>query len=86
VFTEGVSVFRPDHYCNPEPLFIPAGSHRPRGSLDVIPCQSSHVAGLKFFYKNGMFYYYYYYYYFIIAECYLVIKGNDMHLSKMVWN
>jgi hypothetical protein len=26
---------------------IPTRSHRPRKSLDVIPCQSSHVAGLN---------------------------------------
>jgi hypothetical protein len=26
-------------------------SHRPWRSLDVIPCQSSHIAGLKFLYK-----------------------------------
>ena len=32
-------------------ICIPTRSHRPRRSLDVLPCQSSHVAGLKFLYR-----------------------------------
>jgi hypothetical protein len=40
---------------NQEHVCIPARSHRPRRSLDVIPWQSSHaaVAGLKFLYNYG---------------------------------
>ena len=30
---------------------IPARSYSSRRSLDVIPCQSRHVAGLKFLYR-----------------------------------
>jgi len=35
--------------------YVPARSHRPRRSLDVFSCQSSHVAaaGLKFLYNYG---------------------------------
>lgn len=38
-------------YCNPWRVWIPAGSHKPRRSLDMIPFQNSQTAGLKFFYK-----------------------------------
>jgi hypothetical protein len=45
VYTKGVSVFQPEglKVCG----VSGAGSHRPK-SLHVIPCPSSHNAGLKF--------------------------------------
>ena len=38
-------------YFNPGSVCILARSYRPRRSLDRIPCQSSHFAGLKFLYS-----------------------------------
>jgi hypothetical protein len=39
-------------YCDPGYVFILARSYRPRRSLDMISCQSSDVAGLKFVYTR----------------------------------
>jgi hypothetical protein len=49
VCINGVSVFQPERFKVTGMFALPL-DHRP-GSLYVVPCWNSHIAGLKFFYK-----------------------------------
>jgi hypothetical protein len=54
VYSEDIYIPARSH-CNPRHVYIPPGSCGPKVSLDVFPCQSSHVAEIKSFYLFPLF-------------------------------